>query len=490
MVNINFLVIKHSRLDFQSTEKLVMEFVTKRLKHFGVNQVVFISRDDLSTAIKAAATEKDYLVILDIMNPIVDWDLLKQMIESLNATGAKYAVSDGAIPGTQVECILAPGVSEWRDVTCDNSDAVVVFRWFSQDQHNNQFNLYKYKRLKMFLFLIKNIENMHALDIDSLIQKLSDDEVFNRLAAFCEDVQVHIYKECPHCKGRIIPLPMRMSQPFCGYLPIARPLYHECEKCGLIVISPYVAQDHTAKLYDAFDKQDFVVTLNNPYQQGTPRCDFSDFIRQLPQSPRTLDLGGGMGGFSKFLKQTYPQWHVTHSDFAIKQNTELERLGINTLALNFLKDPIEENRYDLITAWEVFEHIPYEKLEFALNNIYTALSKGGVFMFSTPDFDSPLCQSNDFFAVCPPFHYLVLGRKWLKTYFEAGNQWKLHSMRTCADFLDDSDMWFDYVNKTAPSFQLRSTAKILKVLLNQPANKQLLLDHHMGTEVIVTLIKK
>lgn len=63
-------------------------------------------------------------------------------------------------------------------------------------------------------------------------------------------------------------------------------------------------------------------------------------------------------------------------------------------------------------------------------------------------------------------------------------------MRACSDFLDDSDMWCDYASKTAPSFQLRAVASILKVLIGDNENKKMLIDNNIGTEVIVTLMKK
>ena len=63
-------------------------------------------------------------------------------------------------------------------------------------------------------------------------------------------------------------------------------------------------------------------------------------------------------------------------------------------------------------------------------------------------------------------------------------------MRPCSDFLDDASMWSDYANKTAPSFQLRAVASLLKTLLEVDKNKKILLDNMMGTEVIVTLMKK
>ena len=489
MKNTNFIVLKHPRLDFLNAKDKVSNFITRRLNHAGVKSVQFIDRDDLQNGINKAKNDTDYLVVLDILNPIVDLEFIKHMIERLKATGSKIAISDGAIPGTQVEYVLSPNVSKIPNLEERNIDSVLI-RWTSQDKYNNQFNLYKYKRLKMFLFLLKTIENMHTLNIGSFIERISEDDIFEKLAAFGEDVKVHFYKECPHCKGELAPLTMRMSQPFCGYLPISRPLYHECEMCGLVVISPFVDIDSTSMLYDEFDKQDFVVTHTNIYHRGSIRCNFNDFASKLSNAPRTLDLGGGMGGFSKFLKESYPSWDVTHSDFAIKQNSELEDIGIKTRAVNFLTDSIGKNSYDLISAWEVLEHIPYEKLDFALNNIYEALAPGGIFIFSTPDFDSPLCKCNDFFAICPPFHYLVFGQRWLNEYFKVQTQWDMVSMRANSDFLDDSVMWCDYANKTAPSLQLRAVASILKVLIGDDKNKKMLLDNNIGTEVIVTLIKK
>lgn len=489
MKNINFIVLEHPRLDFLNTKTTVEEFVTNRLQHAGIKNIYFLNRDELQNKINEIKNNSDYLAVLDILNPIVDFELVERMVERLKATGSKVAFADGAIPGTQVEYILAPNVSKIPNSNERNKDSVFI-RWFAQDKYNNQFNLYKYKRLKMFLFLLKTIPNMHTLSIDSFIERISQDDIFEKMASFGEDVKVYYYENCPHCKSGLTPLPLRMSQPLGGYLPISRPLYHECEKCGLVVTSPYIDHCSTEVIYDKFDKQDYVVSHTNMYYENSVRCNFSEFVEKLPKKARSLDLGGGMAVFSKFIKKTYPEWEVTHSDFAIKQNSELENIGIKTRALNFLAEPIGKNSYDLISAWEVIEHVPYEKLDAVFDNIYEALSPGGVFIFSTPDFDSALCQCNDFFAICHPFHYLVFGQKWLKEYFSAKKQWEVVSMQACSDFLDDSDMWCDYASKTAPSFQLRSVASLLKVLTTGDENKKLLLDNNLGTEVMVTLRKK
>ena len=128
----------------------------------------------------------------------------------------------------------------------------------------------------------------------------------------------------------------------------------------------------------------------------------------------------------------------------------------------------------MITAWEVIEHMPIEVFDKVIDRIKDALKPEGLFVFSTPDMDSPLCQMNDFFAACPPFHYIVFGKKWLKEYF-VSHGWNVIEKVSCGDFLDDYSMWCDYAKRTSPSFQVRATASVLEVLLREKNNRNLLL---------------
>jgi 2-polyprenyl-3-methyl-5-hydroxy-6-metoxy-1,4-benzoquinol methylase len=281
-----------------------------------------------------------------------------------------------------------------------------------------------------------------------------------------------------------------MSQPFCGYLPASRPLYHECESCGLVVQSPSVHEDDVHTIYDKWDKQDFVASTNNPYTTDSIRCDFPKILPNLPAKTRSLDLGGGVGNFSKFLHATYPAWDVTHSDFEIKATASE---GVQARTLDFTRNPIGKAQYDLITAWEVIEHVPYHKLQFVLENIWEALAPGGYFVFSTPDFDSPVCKSFDFYALCPPFHYLVFGERWLRNYFADSKQFEVFDVKHCSDFLDDALNWYGYGSKTCPSMAMRGTAELLRAVFEMDADKSIrnrLAAAGMGTEIIMTLKKK
>jgi SAM-dependent methyltransferase len=487
MLPLRFLVVRNPRLEFKGAASTVEQFISRRLRHARVTDIRFV--ETLAAALDdvRAVRGDGYVAIADVLNPMIDLELVGEMAAALARTGAAKCISDGAVPGTQVHMVLDAVGEEGIETA-----RVIVKRWDSQARHNNQFNLYKYKRLKMFLALLPRVERMHELSIDEFVRALESDETFLGLAAYGEEARMEWHSACPHCSGRIEPLPMRMSQPFCGYLPAARPLYHECESCGLIVASPAVHPDDTHLLYDEFDKQDFVKSTNNPYDGSSPRCDFTSIISDLPAQAAMIDLGGGIGNFSVYMKERHPSWSVTHSDYAIKRNEHLRERGIETRELDLVRDEIGRERYDVVTAWEVIEHIPYANLAAFLRNVHEGLRPGGYFVFSTPDFDSPLCRSFDFFAVCPPFHYLVFGQEWLRRYFEAQPQWVYCAPRYCSDFLDDAVNWAGYGSQTCPSLQTRATANVLGSIFGRDhdrATRKALVEAGIGTEVIVTLRK-
>lgn len=492
----HFCVAGNARLAFENSAPRVEGFVGARLRHHGVRHEFCADWSALERRVdellKSPPSGTEFIVIADVMNPFTDFALLECMTETLRRTQAAFCRCDGPVPGTEMRAVLS--VAAFKDTAfslaaVDGKDGVMV-RWETQAKYNNQLNLYKYKRLKMFLALAQRFYDLPRLSVPELMARLTSDDAFALLAAFGDDLRQISYDKCPHCEGCLAPLANTMSQPFCGYLPVERPLYHECESCGLVVLSPAVHDDDVHAIYDKWDKQDFVASTNNPYTMDSIRCDFSRILPQLPHKVRSLDLGGGVGNFSKFLHATYPDWNVTHSDFEIKAHASA---GVTARTLDFTRDPIGKEQYDLITAWEVIEHVPFHKLGFVLQNIHDALAPGGFFVFSTPDFDSPVCKSFDFYALCPPFHYLVFGERWLRRYFAESALFAVHDVKHCSDFLDDALNWYGYGSKTCPSMAMRGTAELLRAVFEMDADKSIrnrLVADGMGTEVIMTLKKK
>lgn len=492
----HFLVVDNPRLGFENAIAPVWSFVEDRLRHFGVGHYELVSADCLDARLAwllANRTEASphYLVIMDILSPVCDLDLVVAMGEALERTGVPYSLCDGAVPGTEVRGVLLLANLGPESALSLGELPRIVVHWPTQERYNNQLNLYKYKRLKMFLVLMRTVERLYELPVVDFMVRLESDAVYHLLVGFAEGVRLVSHDHCPHCRGALHLLHNSMSQPFCGYLPSSRPLYHECEACGLVVQSPAVHEEDVHRVYDRWDKEDFVVSTNNPYTSESIRCDLTKLQPLLPVSVRTLDLGGGVGNFSRYLAGQYPDWQVTHSDFEIKAEVAADNISCRTL--DFTRDVVGQEQYDLITAWEVIEHVPYHRLSFVLQNIWRALTPGGFFVFSTPDFDSPLCKSFDFYALCPPFHYLVFGEKWLRRYFSEARDFAVFDVKHCSDFLDDALNWYDYGSKTCPSMALRNTSVVLKSIFEQDTDRRIrkaLAAAGMGTEIVMTLRKQ
>jgi hypothetical protein len=137
--------------------------------------------------------------------------------------------------------------------------------------------------------------------------------------------------------------------------------------------------------------------------------------------------------------------------------------------------------------------VPFDRLGFVLGNIARALTPGGFFAFSTPDFDSPLCKSFDFYALCPPFHYTVYGQRWLRSYFGASDDFDVFDVRHGSDFLDDALNWYSYGIRTCPSMAIRNTSSVLRSVFELDGNRAIrdqLSRAGIGTEIIMTLRKK
>jgi len=170
--------------------------------------------------------------------------------------------------------------------------------------------------------------------------------------------------------------------------------------------------------------------------------------------------------------------------------------NVETKPLNFLKDNIGKNEYDLVSAWEVIEHIPFPSFENLLNKIHAALKPSGVAVFSTPDFDSLLCQAWDFYNLCPPHHLLIFSETWVRKYFADHPQFELVDILGETEIFLESDYepWFKYWASTSKTFESRALAKIfLEMLRDKKINKMLkgfFEKKHWGTSMIIIIKKR
>ena len=172
MKSAKFIIFRNSRLEFNQSFIVVENFIRDRLKFAGIQGIDFV--DDFDIAINRAndlisEASAGYIVIMDVMNPMVDLQLVDAMIRCLQRNDALIATCEGAVPGSQVEYVLdSSKLTEFPYDLIENSESefVVHKRWDSQRKHNNQFNLYKYKRLKLFLKILESLDRMHKMSKD------------------------------------------------------------------------------------------------------------------------------------------------------------------------------------------------------------------------------------------------------------------------------------------------------------------------------------
>jgi SAM-dependent methyltransferase len=92
-----------------------------------------------------------------------------------------------------------------------------------------------------------------------------------------------------------------------------------------------------------------------------------------------LDYGTGNGDFALAAQQL--GWHVDVYETSQNALDILKQRQLSVVA-----QPLQANRYDVITLWHVFEHINDPKE--ALDSFFTALKPGGVLVLAVPNADS------------------------------------------------------------------------------------------------------
>jgi len=104
-----------------------------------------------------------------------------------------------------------------------------------------------------------------------------------------------------------------------------------------------------------------------------------------------LDIGAGNGSFLLACKQNGYS-NCVGLDLSPEQVKIGQSFGINELveadALNWMKQ--NPGKYDIVTAFDLVEHMTKDELMEMLSAILNSLKPGGIFIFRTPNLDCPL----------------------------------------------------------------------------------------------------
>lgn len=179
----------------------------------------------------------------------------------------------------------------------------------------------------------------------------------------------------------------------------------ECLSCGH-VFSSYEQVEH----YDGYwgdEAQEFDLEWWDHAHRKIYRTFIQKFLTS--ETGSILDVGCGLGFFVKAVMEQKPNWNVIGyemSKTAVKYAREKNGL-VNVFEGMVQTSNIQKNSLDVITMWDVIEHIPKPKP--LLEYLHSLLKPGGFLFLQTPNFPIQLIKAKLKVAILgmqPNGHYL------------------------------------------------------------------------------------
>ena len=441
------------------------------------------------------------IFIIESINPMMDTNLIKEM-NVLIQKETKNVVPFGAIPGTAPEIGLAKNniLPYLKNKNKTRNDAEII-NWDTQGKANNQFNLKRPIRIKLFLGLVRKIKFLEKISIEDFLKILEKKENFNYLLDYCEEVDTKEIKQCPNCNSKNQrPIFFSSSQPTTGFLTSKIPIYYECLRCHLTYLRRQCSPKDLGKFYDAYERpkvnQKKLITDLINKRSGSHFNEKLIVAKILQDKVRNgseiVDLGCGFGEFACLLKNTNPSWIVKAVDFNLEHiKSILYKNNVIPISKNFIEK--FDLRSNAVTLLHVIEHIPFSELKKIISNISLSLKSGGILVITTPNSNSELAKLFDYHLMFPPIHQTIFSDTWLKEFIEKNWNFNLVEKKSASVILENFDGWFSYFHDNAPNDESQFMAKMFFNLKENEEKFEMLHKHinekRLGSETILVFKK-
>lgn len=200
--------------------------------------------------------------------------------------------------------------------------------------------------------------------------------------------------------------------------------YVQCEKCETLFVSPRPAYHDLMKIYvdspsTRFWVNDFFLPMADARREKIfkPRAEFIAASFSEIRSGRMADIGAGFGLFLEELNNLWPDSDITAVEPSVDMANICRGKGFKVLESTLEDvDPLE--RFDLMTAFELFEHL-HNPLSF-VEKVYNLLNTGGYLYLTTlsgQGFDIQILWEQAK-SVYPPQHLNFFNPRSMKTLLE------------------------------------------------------------------------
>lgn len=166
-----------------------------------------------------------------------------------------------------------------------------------------------------------------------------------------------------------------------------------CRKCGLVYVNPRTASKLIIKGYSEAVDERYV--SQGKGRTATFEAGMDLIERHASKKGRLLDVGCAAGFFLNVAKKR--GWET----YGVEPGRWLadwgnKKFGLKIKPCTLRKARFPSNYFDVVTMWDVLEHVPDPKGE--LREAYRVLKKGGLLVVNFPNIGSKLAR--------------LAGRKW------------------------------------------------------------------------------
>lgn len=188
---------------------------------------------------------------------------------------------------------------------------------------------------------------------------------------------------CPYCNGTSL---LRYSAPAHDAAPLMVNII-KCEACDAAWQWPLqrTAQQSVIEFQDAYSSQHESSYFDPIKREAVAHCQCEFLASKFAKPSRLLDIGCGDGNFARAMAKR--GWNVVGLDPAILAPVTEEATGGRlTLQPGSIANLREHEVFDLITLWDVIEHV--EKPGQLITEAATRLTPGGVLVVETGNYQS------------------------------------------------------------------------------------------------------
>lgn len=165
---------------------------------------------------------------------------------------------------------------------------------------------------------------------------------------------------------------------------------YKCAVCDYIHITPSVSDEQIQDYFHGYGSYGDEKYFERTYERFLNHKSFAliEANVDVNKPVRFLEIGCGSGALLKAVAKRYPHWNVVGQEIDLKNAALIrQRTGLEVFTEE-LSDINFSDKKDVVLAWHVLEHIPFEKFLLVLEKVSNILKDGGVFVGAFPNFNS------------------------------------------------------------------------------------------------------